>query len=132
MRVQLEIEILGRIHEGCARARTRAYRDVRSIAQLFQAPAPKIRAPALPTNSADAALLVTLSPGSHTARVSGISGTPGVALVEVYKAPQQVTNSALLVSNRYIVLDSPINPIQWLRNWKLLGEFKGIAEMHAW
>jgi hypothetical protein len=41
----------------------------------------------LPSGSADCALLLTLSPGSYTAVVSGINGTSGVALVEVYQAP---------------------------------------------
>jgi len=39
---------------------------------------------ALPTGSADAALLVTLAPGAYTAQVSGIGATTGVGLVEVY------------------------------------------------
>ena len=41
------------------------------------------------TNNAsrDAALLVTLAPGSYTAQVSGTGGTTGVALVEVYELP---------------------------------------------
>ena len=42
---------------------------------------------ALPSGSTDCALLVTLSPGAYTALVSGVSGTSGVALVEVYQAP---------------------------------------------
>lgn len=42
---------------------------------------------ALPTNSRDAVLLVTLAPGSYTAQVSGVGGTAGVALVEVYEVP---------------------------------------------
>lgn len=41
----------------------------------------------LPTNSADAALLVTLQPGTYTAQVTGANGTTGVALVEVYEMP---------------------------------------------
>lgn len=39
---------------------------------------------ALPDGSRDAALLVTLAPGSYTAQVSGIANATGVALVEVY------------------------------------------------
>ena len=35
----------------------------------------------------DSALLVTLPPGSYTAQVSGVGGTTGVALVEVYEVP---------------------------------------------
>ena len=41
----------------------------------------------LPGNSRDAALLVTLAPGSYTVQVSGVNGATGVALVEVYKVP---------------------------------------------
>jgi sugar lactone lactonase YvrE len=42
---------------------------------------------ALPPASKDAALLVTLAPGSYTVQVSGVGGTTGVALVEVYELP---------------------------------------------
>ncbi|MBI5766347.1 MAG: immunoglobulin domain-containing protein [Verrucomicrobia bacterium] len=42
---------------------------------------------ALPADSRDAALLVTLAPGSYTAQVSGVAGTTGIALVEVYEVP---------------------------------------------
>ncbi len=38
----------------------------------------------LPANSADAAAVTTLQPGSYTVQVSGAGGTTGVALVEVY------------------------------------------------
>jgi hypothetical protein len=41
----------------------------------------------LPANSKDAALLVTLQPGVYSAQVSGVGGTTGVALVEVYEVP---------------------------------------------
>lgn len=41
----------------------------------------------LPANSRDAALVVTLPPGSYTAQVSGIGGTTGLGLVEVYDLP---------------------------------------------
>jgi len=37
--------------------------------------------------SRDAALLVTLAPGSYTAQVSGVGNTTGVALVEIYDVP---------------------------------------------
>ena len=40
---------------------------------------------ALPANSRDAALLVTLQPGSYTAQVAGVGAATGVALVEVYE-----------------------------------------------
>jgi sugar lactone lactonase YvrE len=41
---------------------------------------------ALPSGSADCALLLTLAPGNYTAIVSGVGGTSGVALVEAYQA----------------------------------------------
>ena len=37
--------------------------------------------------SADAAMIVTLAPGAYTAQVSGVGGTTGLALVEVYELP---------------------------------------------
>ena len=42
---------------------------------------------ALTTNSRDAALIVTLPPGTYTAQVSGLNNTVGVAIVEVYDLP---------------------------------------------
>jgi hypothetical protein len=45
------------------------------------------RAGAFPISSfsRDAALLVSLVPGTYTAQVSGVNDTTGVALVEVYE-----------------------------------------------
>jgi len=37
--------------------------------------------------SRDSALIVTLQPGSYTAQLSGVGGTTGVALVEIYEVP---------------------------------------------
>jgi hypothetical protein len=42
---------------------------------------------ALSSNSRDAALVVTLRPGTYTAQVTGVNGTAGLALVEVYEVP---------------------------------------------
>jgi len=42
---------------------------------------------ALPEGSKDAAILLTLPPGSYTAQVSGAGDTTGVAIVEVYEVP---------------------------------------------
>jgi hypothetical protein len=36
-------------------------------------------------NSADSALILDLAPGNYTAQVSGVNGTTGIALVEVYE-----------------------------------------------
>jgi len=41
----------------------------------------------LPLNSADSALVVTLAPGPYTAQVSGVNGSTGIVLVEVYDVP---------------------------------------------
>lgn len=41
----------------------------------------------LPRGSKDAAMLVTLAPGSYTALLGGTNNTSGVALLEVYEAP---------------------------------------------
>jgi hypothetical protein len=42
---------------------------------------------AFPAGSADSAILIYLPPGAYTAQVSGLGGTTGVALVEVYEVP---------------------------------------------
>lgn len=41
----------------------------------------------LPRGSRDAAILATLRPGSYTVQVSGVGGSTGVALVEIYEVP---------------------------------------------
>lgn len=47
----------------------------------------RIGAFALPSNSEDAALLVTVAPGAYTAEVRGKANTEGVALLEIYEIP---------------------------------------------
>ncbi|MGH7956500.1 MAG: immunoglobulin domain-containing protein, partial [Opitutaceae bacterium] len=42
---------------------------------------------ALPSGSLDAALVTTLQPGNYTVQVSGVGGTTGMAIVEVYEVP---------------------------------------------
>ncbi len=42
---------------------------------------------ALPADSKDAALLVTLQPGNYTVQVSGVAGATGLGLLEVYEVP---------------------------------------------
>jgi hypothetical protein len=39
---------------------------------------------ALPAGSKDSALVLTLQPGAYTVQVSSVSGSDGVALIEVY------------------------------------------------
>jgi hypothetical protein len=41
----------------------------------------------LPTGSADAAMVVTLPPGSYTVEMSGVNNVTGVGLAEVYELP---------------------------------------------
>lgn len=47
----------------------------------------RVGAFALSGNSRDAALLLTLPPGSYSAQLSGANGTTGIGLVEVYEVP---------------------------------------------
>jgi hypothetical protein len=42
---------------------------------------------ALPTNSRDAVLQTSLQPGAYSVQISGVGGTTGVAMVEVYELP---------------------------------------------
>lgn len=51
----------------------------------ISAAASRVGAFALPAGSRDAALLLTLRPGTYTAQVSGVNAATGVALVEVYE-----------------------------------------------
>ncbi|MBL9209508.1 MAG: metallophosphoesterase [Opitutaceae bacterium] len=53
---------------------------------------------ALPTGSRDAALLVALAPGSYSAVVSGVGGTTGTALVELYVVPEPAGPAGLAVT----------------------------------
>ncbi len=54
-----------------------------SLAAAFN----QVGAFALAADSRDAALLATLEPGNYTVQVSGVGGTTGVALIEVYEVP---------------------------------------------
>ena len=56
-------------------------------AAAIAAAATRVGAFALPVGGKDAAALITLKPGSYTVQVSGVGGTTGVALVEVYEVP---------------------------------------------
>lgn len=42
---------------------------------------------AFPLNSSDAALLVSLAPGTYSAQVSGTKGEVGIGLIEIYELP---------------------------------------------
>lgn len=54
----------------------------------------RVGAFALPAGSADAALLVSLEPGNYTAQVGVAGGAPGVSLIEMYDADQDVSATA--------------------------------------
>jgi hypothetical protein len=41
----------------------------------------------LTVGSSDAALLITLAPGTYTAQIAGVGGATGEAIVEVYEVP---------------------------------------------
>lgn len=47
----------------------------------------RVYAFALPTGSADCAMVVTLPPGTYSAAVTGVNGTTGAAMVEIYDVP---------------------------------------------
>jgi hypothetical protein len=55
-----------------------------TLAALFT----QVGAFALPANSADAAIVTIIPPGSYTVELSGQNGTTGVGLLEVYLVPQ--------------------------------------------
>lgn len=56
-------------------------------AAAIAAAAAQIEAFAFPAGSADAALILSLAPGSYSAQVSGLNNTTGTALVEIYELP---------------------------------------------
>ena len=41
----------------------------------------------LAAGSKDAAILISLPPGSYSAQVIGVNSTTGIALVEIYEVP---------------------------------------------
>ena len=56
-----------------------------------------------PTNDKESAILMTLEPGVYTAIVRGVSGTTGVALVEVYDLDRTVDSKLANISTRGFV-----------------------------
>jgi hypothetical protein len=52
----------------------------------------------LSATSADAALLESLAPGAYTASITGVSGTGGVALAELYDADTAASPTASLIN----------------------------------
>jgi sugar lactone lactonase YvrE len=62
--------------------------------------AAQVGAFALPSDSADCALVVTLSPGAYTVQVSGVGATTGVALAEIYEVSFTATARLINISTR--------------------------------
>ena len=58
---------------------------------------------ALPSGSADSAVIVTLNPGPYTAQVSGVGGTTGIALAEIYEVSHTGTARLANISTRAMV-----------------------------
>jgi hypothetical protein len=63
------------------------FNDVWGGTEALQAAFSAVGAFSLPAASKDSALLVTLLPGAYTAQVSSVSGSTGIALLEVYVMP---------------------------------------------
>ncbi|MBS0662125.1 MAG: immunoglobulin domain-containing protein, partial [Verrucomicrobia bacterium] len=61
--------------------------DWGSVGTVASDAASQVGAFPLGAGSKDAALLLTLAPGVYSAQVSGVGGTTGVALIEVYEVP---------------------------------------------
>src|SRR6185295_11268501 len=57
-----------------------------TVAQMVAASV-RVGAFALVAGSKDAALVMTLQPGSYTVQVTGVGNTTGIALVEIYEMP---------------------------------------------
>jgi DNA/RNA endonuclease G (NUC1) len=56
-------------------------------AATLAAAAVRVGAFAFSPTSADSALIINLAPGSYTAQVTGVGGTTGTALIEIYELP---------------------------------------------
>ena len=54
----------------------------------------------LPSDSADCALVITLSPGGYTVQVSGVGASTGVALAEIYEVTYTGTARLVNISTR--------------------------------
>jgi len=68
---------------------------------------------ALPPNSRDSALIVTLAPGNYTAQIAGAGTTTGLALVEVYElsSPGAATATKLLNTSTRLQISPTSAPI---------------------
>jgi hypothetical protein len=69
----------------------------------IKAAAERVGAFPWPNDSADSALLVTLSPGLYTAQVAGAASSSGTALIEIYDADSSPSNRLINISTRSLV-----------------------------
>jgi hypothetical protein len=69
-------------------------------AAAIAAASARVGAFALPPNSEDAALLLTVAPGAYTVEVRGKGGAEGVALLEIYEIPQTQLSTCRIGSPR--------------------------------
>ena len=65
--------------------------------------AAQVGAFALASGSADCAVIVTLQPGAYTVQVSGVGGTTGVSLAEVYEVAYTGTARLVNIATRAMV-----------------------------
>ena len=75
------------LFSGSTQTATNAGWGTASNAAQIATTAASVGAFALPANSADSVILVTLQPGTYSAQVSSVSGATGIGLVEVYEVP---------------------------------------------
>ncbi|HZZ56476.1 MAG TPA: hypothetical protein VFE31_01505, partial [Opitutaceae bacterium] len=69
--------------QGAALATNSGWNGDPVLADVFT----EVQAFSLPSGSTDAAMLVTLPPGNYSVEVTGLAGTSGVALAEIYAVP---------------------------------------------
>jgi hypothetical protein len=83
--------------------------------------AAQVGAFALANGSADCAAIVTLQPGAYTVQVSGVGGTTGVALAEVYEVSYTGTARLVNIATRAQVGTGGQHPYPRLCDWWLHG-----------
>lgn len=79
--------------------------DWATASNLTEVNAAHVKTGAFPlaTDSKDACLLVTLTPGAYTAQISGVNGTTGISLVEVWEVDMDTPNQLINISTRAFV-----------------------------
>ena len=77
-----------------------------------------------PTDNAESAILVTLTPGSYTAVIKGKNNTSGVALIEVYDLNQSADSKLANLSTRAFVSTGAASRYRGLpaQRWRLVSK----------